>query len=204
MQAYMKSTMPCLGVQSRGQKAVFSAALAASPLPDRPSWEAAVAQLWDGAAYREERYGALAVSGHRRYAGYQDPAAIPMYERLVTEGAWWDYVDLLAVHRVGPILRAYPDRLRPAVVAWSRSPDRWLRRTAVICQVGAKSEVDAELLEECIGANLDDPDFFLRKGIGWALRQHARVDPDWVRGFVEANRDRLSPLSRREALRHLG
>jgi 3-methyladenine DNA glycosylase AlkD len=71
----------------------------------------------------------------------------------------------------------------------------------VICQIGAKDRADTALLAEAIEANLADPDFFLRKGIGWALRQHARVDPDWVRAFA-ATHD-LSPLSRREALKHL-
>lgn len=85
---------------------------------------------------------------------------------------------------------------------WARAPDRWLRRTAVICQLGAKDGTDLELLTEAIEANLDDGDFFLRKGIGWALRQYARTDPDWVRSFVAAH-PALSPLSRKEALKHL-
>ena len=84
---------------------------------------------------------------------------------------------------------------------WARDPDRWRRRTAVICQIGAKDRVDTALLTDAIEANAADPDFFLRKGIGWALRQHARLDPDWVRTFT-ASHD-LSPLSRSEALKHL-
>ena len=47
-------------------------------------------------------------------------------------------------------------------------------------------------------------EFFIRKGIGWALRDHARTDPAWVLAFVDAHGDHLSGLSRREALRHLG
>ena len=86
---------------------------------------------------------------------------------------------------------------------WATDDDRWLRRTAVICQVGAKDRTDLDLLSHAIEANLDDRDFFLRKAIGWALRQHARTDPDWVRAFVAAHDDRLSGLSRREALKHL-
>ena len=82
--------------------------------------------------------------------------------------------------------------------------DRWLRRTSVICQVAAKDSTDVALLELACEVNLDDGDFFLRKAIGWALRQHARTDPDWVRAFVAAHGDRISGLSRREALKHLG
>jgi len=90
------------------------------------------------------------------------------------------------------------------MLRWSRDPDRWLRRTSIICQLGAKKSTDLDLLYACIEANLDDPDFFLRKAIGWALRQYAWTDPDEVRRYVAARTDRLSPLSRREALRNVG
>ena len=79
---------------------------------------------------------------------------------------------------------------------WRTDPDRWLRRTSVICQINAKERTDLDLLTDAIVANLDDKDFFLRKAIGWALRQHARIDPDWVRAFVAAHDDRLSGLSK--------
>jgi 3-methyladenine DNA glycosylase AlkD len=85
---------------------------------------------------------------------------------------------------------------------WATDPDPWLRRTAIICQLRSKEATDVSLLQEAIEASLKDDGFFLRKGIGWALRQHARTDPLWVREFVDAHPD-LSPLSRREALKHL-
>ena len=103
---------------------------------------------------------------------------------------------------VGPALRADPAAVTPVLRTWARASDRWLRRTAVICQLGAKHGTDLALLTEAIEANLDDSDFFLRKGIGWALRQHVRTDAEWVRAFV-ATHPALSPLSRKEALRHL-
>jgi 3-methyladenine DNA glycosylase AlkD len=78
-----------------------------------------------------------------------------------------------------------------------------LRRTAVICQVGAKTDTDLDVLSTTVLANADDGDFFVRKAIGWALRDYARTDPDWVRAFVAEHGTRLSPLSQREALKHL-
>ena len=85
---------------------------------------------------------------------------------------------------------------------WIVDADRWLRRTSVIAQLGSRSATDVDLLVDAIEANQDDSDFFLRKAIGWALRQYASTDPEWVRAFV-ADHPRLSPLSCREALRHL-
>ena len=145
-----------------------------------------------------------AVVRHRRYAAYRDPSALPLYRHLLTTGAWWDVVDDVATHLVGPLLLEYHAEMEPTVRSWATDDDRWLRRTSVIAQIGAKGGTDLALLTDAIEANLDDRDFFLRKAIGWALRQHARTDPDWVRAFVAAHDDRISGLSRREALKHLG
>ncbi len=199
----MKSALPYRGVPSPVARVLFREALAAHVLPDRATWLATVHQLWDGAAYREERYAALAVVRDRRYAGYRDASVVPLYRHLLTTGAWWDVVDDVATHLVGPLLLGHPEIVGPVLREWAVDDDRWLRRTAVIAQVGAKDRTDLGLLAFAAGANLDDRDFFLRKAIGWALRQHARTDPDWVRAFVADHDDRISGLSRREALKHL-
>lgn len=203
MQAYLKSELPFHGVPAPTCRAELRAALAAHPLPDRATWLATVLALWDGATHREERYAALAVVRDRRYAAYRDPLVLPLYRHLLVTGAWWDVVDDVASHLVGPLLLAHPVEVRPTVLGWATDGDRWLRRTAVICQLLAKDRTDVALLSAAVEANLDDPDVFLRKAIGWALRQHARTDPGWVLDFVAGHADRISPLSRREALRHL-
>jgi 3-methyladenine DNA glycosylase AlkD len=202
MQRYMKSAMPFRGVAKPARERLLSAAVADHPLTDAAALDAAVRELWDGAEFREERYLALSLAGHRRHARWVDPSWVPLLRHWIVTGAWWDFTDEIASRRVGPLLRAHPDTLRPVVRGWITDPDRWLRRTAVICQLGSGAGTDTALLTEAIEANLADSDFFLRKGIGWALRQHARADPDWVRAFV-ADHPGLSPLSRREALRHL-
>ena len=205
MRAYMKSVMPMLGVPQPVRAAMLRPLLAEHPLPDAGRWRAAVLALWRAAAYREERYAALAVARHRSYRGFLlgEPAqSLRMLDEMVVTGAWWDLVDETATRLVGPLLLAAPGVVAPTVRAWATDEDRWRRRAAVICQIGAKERTDTALLAAAIEANAADRDFFLRKGIGWALRQHARTDPQWVRDFVAGHR--LSPLSRREALKHLG
>ncbi len=203
MQAYMKSALPFHGVSSPDCRLIMREVLATHALPDRATWQATVLALWDDAGHREERYAALAVAKDRRYAAHRDPDVLPLYRHLLVTGAWWDLVDDVATHLVGPLLLAHPGPVRPTVAAWATDKDRWLRRTAVICQLGAKDRTDVPLLEMAVEANLDDRDFFLRKAIGWALRQFARTDPGWVAAAVAEWGDRLSPLSRREALKHL-
>lgn len=203
MQAYMKSTMPYRGVPSPGVRGLCREVFPAHPLPDRRAWEGAVRELWDDATYREERYAAIALTGTRAYAGYQDPAAMPLYEHLVVSGAWWDFVDEVAIRRVGPILLAHHAEVAPLLRAWASDDDRWRRRTSVIAQLKARHATDLALLDHCVRANLDHRDVFVRKGIGWALREYAKTDPGWVRDYVERHRETMAPLSVREATKHL-
>jgi 3-methyladenine DNA glycosylase AlkD len=202
MRRYMRSEMPFLGVPKPARAALERRLVAEHPMPDAEALALAVRALWDEARYREERYLALALTGHRSYLRWLSPDQVPLYKHWIVDGAWSDFVDEIANRRIGPLLRAHPERIEPVVRDWSASEDRWLRRTAIICQLGSKDETNATLLAGSIEAAIGEPDFFLRKGIGWALRQYARTDPAWVLAFVDAHPG-LSPLSRREALRRL-
>jgi 3-methyladenine DNA glycosylase AlkD len=203
MQAYMKSTMPFRGVASPERSVLLKEILADHILPDRVTYTATVLELWRVAEFREERYAAIALSGHRAYRQWQDPELVPMYEEMIVSGAWWDHVDELAIRRIGPILRADRARVTPLMLSWAADRDLWRRRTAIICQVGAKEDTDTDLLTRTIEPAIAEPEFFLRKGIGWALREYAKTAPDWVRSFVD-DHPGLSGLSRREALKHIG
>lgn len=202
MQAYMRSEMLFLGVQKPERVRALRPVFASHLLPDRTAYESTVLTLWREATYREERYAALALTENSAARRWQDPAALPLYDELVVTGAWWDFVDEVATRRVGPILRAFPAEVAPVMRVWAVDDDMWRRRTAIICQIGSREATEVDLLSTAIEANTSDRDFFIRKAIGWALREHAKTDPDWVRGFVAAHEE-LSPLSRREALRNL-
>jgi 3-methyladenine DNA glycosylase AlkD len=203
MQAYMKSAMPYRGVQTPLQRTVFQDVFGAHPLPDWQTWHDTVLALWRGARYREERYAAIALAGDRRYVAHQTLETLPLYDELIVTGAWWDYVDALATHRIGTLLARYPLETTRVLRAWSRDGDMWRRRTAILAQITFNDRTDARLLFDCIGPNLCDRQFFIRKAIGWALRQYARTDPATVRAYVRAHERELSALSRREALKHL-
>ena len=185
MRAYMKSEMPFLGVQSAGVGEVCKALAAAVRLDD-------VRRLWDEAEFREERYVAIGLS-----KPLVSVDALPLFEHMIVTGAWWDLVDTVAIHRIGPLL---PD-VRDTMLAWSRDPHLWKRRSAIICQVARRERTDVELLHASIEPNLADREFFIRKAIGWALRERSKHAPDEVVRFVATHE--LSGLSRREALRRI-
>jgi len=203
MQAYMKSEMPYHGVPTPLLRQICRRVFADAQFSSSSHWREQVLSLWRNARFREERYGAIYLTGHTGAVSYQTPSAVKLYEELIVTGAWWDYVDDIAAHRVGPILRNYPTSMRRKMLSWSRSADLWKRRTAIICQLGFKGETDLELLYACIEPSLGSREFFLRKAIGWALRQYAWTDAAEVRRYVRLNRGRLSALSCREALKNL-
>lgn len=204
MQAYMKSEMPCHGVRNGELRAITKALFAEIEFASGAAWQREVRAMWRGAEFREERYAAVELSMHRRAREHQTLEALPLYEELIVEGAWWDLVDDLAAHGVGRLVANHPKEMKRAMLAWSRSDDMWKRRTSILCQLTRKKDTDLDLLERAILASIDAREFFLRKAIGWALRQHARTDAEWVKRFVKEHDARLSGLSKREALKHLG
>jgi 3-methyladenine DNA glycosylase AlkD len=203
MQAYMKSEMPFHGVPAPLMRATCKTVFKEHAIDDAKAWRADVLALFRGARFREERYASIELAGDRRARAFQTFDSLPMYEEMIVEGAWWDLVDGIATHRVGTVLVNEPAKMRRTMLAWSRDANMWKRRTSIICQVPRKSDTDLELLYACIEPSLGRGEFFLRKAIGWALRQYAWTDPDEIVRWVEENRDRLSPLSIREALKNV-
>lgn len=195
-QAYMKSALPYLGLrvpQTRRIARELGADASAATL------RLTARELWDAATHREEWYAALALLGLRQVRS--DPRNVPLIEHVIRTGRWWDITDEV-VHRITDLLDADPEATRALVLTWARESDMWLRRVAILSQLGRRDRTDRELLAAVIEPNRADPEFFIRKAIGWALRDVARVDPAWVRQYV-GDHD-LSPLSAREALKHMG
>ena len=200
MQAYMKSAAPYLGVRVPVMRSLTRAEAKVRPSATSADLIDTVLRLWREAGYREERYAAIALLDTPAARRLRDPALLPTLRELIVDGAWRDYVDELA-HRVGELLLGWPAEVRPELLRWTASDNRWLRRASIICQLGTRDRADLELLTIAIESAAGDSDFFLRKAIGWALRDYARTDPAWVRSF--AGTHDLSALSRREALKHL-
>lgn len=201
-QAYMKSDMPFLGVSVPQCRRIAGAVFKTHPLSDACTWEAAILELWRKATHREERYAAVELLLFGRYSRWLEPARVPLIEELVVTGAWWDYVDAIAGRGGGTMLTAHSRPMKAALRNWAKDDDIWKRRTAILAQLRAKRVTDTTLLADAIRPSIGNPEFFLCKGIGWALREYSKTDPAWVVAFVGAHPG-LSDLSRCEALKHL-
>lgn len=202
MQAYMKSELPYLGIAKPRLRMLLRAPLNDIRLDSRTQWETAIRRLWDEATHREQWYAALGLARHRYYRQWRaDPQTIGLIEHLVRTGHWWDVCDETAEHLLAPLVGAHRDTFDPLMRRWARDPDLWVRRVAIQSQISLKGATDPNLLAATIEPNLADPTFWLRKAIGWSLREFSKIDPEWVRDFVRRHDEAISGLSRREALR---
>jgi 3-methyladenine DNA glycosylase AlkD len=201
-QAYMKSSMPCFGVPMAEVKRISKDLSRRYAPADVERFEHVALSIWRNARHREERYFCETWTGMTTARRWQTPDLLPMYTEMIVTGAWWDLVDWLAIHRVGDILRKHRAHTRPVLEAFAHDDNLWKRRTAILSQNRHKQATDFAWLCEVIMPSIDANEFFLRKAIGWALRVYADVDAAAVLAFVARHKDRLSGVSKREALKH--
>ncbi|MDP3984724.1 MAG: DNA alkylation repair protein [Acidimicrobiia bacterium] len=200
MAAYMKTTVPFYGVPTPRRRPIARELKRRFP-PDGPDqYRGNVLALW-GLDHREEKYLAIAYAGSfRQFISFEQ---IDLYERLVEEGAWWDFVDFIASDLLGKVVLDDRQRMRPILENWIDHDDMWLRRAAILCQLRHKAQTDEAMLFDFCLRRAHEKEFFIRKAIGWALREYAKTNAELVRRFLAENEGQLSGLSRREAGKHL-
>ena len=200
MRAYMKDVAPFLGIPSPERRALSRSVLQGTPRPDERDCTAVALRCW---RLPEREYQYFAVDLLRRHVRRLSSGFLPVARHLVTTVPWWDTVDALAAHVVGGLVAADP-ALTADMDAWIEDDDLWVVRTALLHQLRYGERTDAgRLFGYCLGQS-GHPDFFVRKAIGWALREYAKTDPGAVRDFLAREGDRFAPLSVREALKNIG
>jgi 3-methyladenine DNA glycosylase AlkD len=199
MAKYMRDQFPFLGIPSAPLAGLLRQALTGLPQPTSAEAAAFARACW---ARPEREYQYIACTYLRRYARRLDDSFLDTARHLIVTKSWWDTVDALAAHVVGPLVSAYPSMVK-VMDQWAAGEPMWLIRTAILHQLRFKGDTDADRLFGYCASRGDHPDFFIRKAIGWALREYAYTDPDAVRAFVAAHPG-LSGLSRREALKNIG
>ncbi|WP_367039615.1 DNA alkylation repair protein [Streptomyces sp. Je 1-332] len=198
-QAYLKNVAPFLGVPAPQRRQLSRTVVAGLPRPDEADCTAIALRCWQ---LPEREYAYFAVDLLRRHVKLLSSGFLPVARHLVTTVSWWDTVDALAAHVVGGLVAADPE-LRAEMDVWIEDEDLWVARTALLHQLRHKDTTDTERLFGYCVRQSGHPDFFIRKAIGWCLREYAKTDPTAVRDFVERERGRLAPLSVREALKNL-
>jgi 3-methyladenine DNA glycosylase AlkD len=133
------------------------------------------------------------------------PADLGLLRRLIGESATWALVDGLAASVVGSLVDRFPDELHEVLARWAQDDDLWVRRASLLAYLPGLRRGDGDFGRFAALADqlLDEREFFVRKAIGWVLREAGKRDPEQVVAWLEPRLDRASGLTVREAVRYL-
>ena len=193
---YMREKYPFLGVKKPERHEVFKALY--KQYGSSEDWFEVSTQLF---AMPEREFQYVAMEYVKKAKKSWDVRLPALFEEWIGEESWWDVVDFLAPQILGPYFLQFPSERDLWIQRWMNSGNFWLQRFCLVFSLGYKDKTDTVLLAKTIQALSSSKEFFIQKAIGWALRQYARTDAEWVLDFVENNA--LAPLSKREALKHL-
>ncbi|MCQ6561972.1 DNA alkylation repair protein [Paenibacillus mendelii] len=196
MSTYMRNRFPFLGLKNPERVILTRSFLLEYGMPPDEELEQIVRELWL-LPEREFQYTAMHLLEKRMKQS--EPERIELLQWMITTKSWWDTVDLIAGKLVGGLFTRYPELIPVYTDIWIASEDLWLRRSAILFQLGYKRDTDQQLLFDYIRRCAGEDDFFIRKAIGWALREYSKTDKEAVIAFVAETK--LSPLSVREALK---
>ncbi|MBS0648822.1 MAG: DNA alkylation repair protein [Verrucomicrobia bacterium] len=194
--AYMRNLFPFLGIPKPERERLEKEIFKKTAINDLPGL---LLRLWEQ-DHREYQYTALCLA--QRHRKMLTPEIVPTLEKLIRTKSWWDTVDTIAPNLVGPLVKIHP-KLLPLMDQWIEDPYLWIRRSALLFQLRWKKETDEERLFYYCQKTLHEKDFFIRKAIGWSLREYSKTKPASVRCFITHHRSRLSNLSLREACKYL-
>ncbi len=198
MKKYMRDQFEYLGIKTPQSKLLMKELIRDHGLPPVEELDKILRDLWS-LPEREFQYAAITLLD--KFEKKLPEKFISTIEYFIVTKSWWDTVDVLASHAVGTHFKRFPAVKKKYLAKWRKSKNMWLRRTAILFQLGYKNETDFVLLSNIIRENLGSDEFFINKAIGWALRQYAYTDAKAVKKFVKETD--LHPLSRREAMKHL-
>jgi 3-methyladenine DNA glycosylase AlkD len=201
----MKSSMPFHGIAAPLRRQLMADAVKAHPCTTTRDLHDTMRSLWRGATHREQRYAAMELARVGVHRQLLDASLLPLYEQMIVDSAWWDICDDISGHALGRLLERWPDAIKPLLRRWAVGSNFWLRRAAILSQRRLGHGFDAPLLYDTILPSIGDHalarEFFLRKGIGWALRERSYTAPDEVQAFCREYAAQLAPLTVREALK---
>lgn len=200
--AYLKSDLDFLGATVPAIRSATKAVAREHDLTGHDEVAAAVEALWARPVH-ELRMAAVELLDLR--SEVLSPDDVPLLERLLRESRTWALVDSLAASVVGALVERHPTLADDVLDRWVTDDDLWIRRSALLALLIPlrRGEGDPDRFLRYADALLDETEFFIRKAIGWVLREMARHRPDVVADWVEARLDRISGVTIREAVKHL-
>lgn len=197
MEAYMRGHFIFLGIKMPERTQLLRDFWKENDKPKGDVLLRTAEQLWQ---LNEREFHYVAMGLMEKYGKEAPEPHIDRLERWITTHSWWDSVDFIAANLIGYHLSKYPELIAAYTERWIVSEHLWLRRAALLYQLKYKHATDQERLFHYIELTKEENEFFIRKAIGWALREYAKTDAASVHRFVMETP--LSPLSKKEALKH--
>lgn len=199
MEAYMKHKFEFYGIKSPDRKSIQKEIIRNHKNEVSEKCRIIVKKLYK-LPQREFHYCGIEIMDKFLKKNYRQ-TDIVLIECLLTTHSHWDTVDFTAKHILGNYLLDHPGNTEGVINAFSNSDQMWLNRSAILFQLGYKEKTNADILFRECKKHSGCKEFFIKKAIGWSLREYAKVNPESVIKFV--NNNALSNLSRKEALKHL-
>jgi 3-methyladenine DNA glycosylase AlkD len=196
MKAYMRNQYDFFGLKAEKQRETNRIFLKEAGLPAITDLPLLIHQLWDQPEREMQFFGMLLLD---KYKNKVDEDFIQVYEFMISTKSWWDTVDYIAANLVGAHFKHFPHLIPVYTEKWMKSGNLWLQRSALLFQLKYRNSTDTNLMFSLIKQLSGEKDFFIRKAIGWALRQYSKTDPEAVIFFVETHA--LSGLSQKEAMK---
>jgi 3-methyladenine DNA glycosylase AlkD len=194
--AYLRNQFEFFGINAPEHLMIRRKVFKHYGLPEPDELEKFVRDLW---AQPEREFQYFGLDLVEKSIKHVNKDFISVIEFMITNKAWWDTVDMIATHHVAALFRRFPEMIPVYTKKWLNSQNIWLQRTALLFQLKYKDKTDTTLLFDMIRKLAGHKDFFIRKAIGWVLREYSKTAPDAVIQFIDQNQ--LSPLSKREALK---
>ncbi len=197
--SYMLDQFDFFGLVAANRRNLGKDYMKQNPLTSLQQLEAIVKECFELPEREYQYFGVELMAFHKKL---WQPSTIELIEYCLVHRSWWDTVDHVASECLTHYFRTFPEQIVSVTVRWNKSSNTWLQRSSIMFQKAFKAGTNSALLSQYILHHKDSKEFFIRKAIGWALREYAKTDPDWVQQFVRTNQ--LHPLSEREALKRLG
>lgn len=197
--AYMKNLFTFCGLPKPLRASISKEILKEIKINNEEELIILIKKLW---AEQNREYHYLAIELLNKYHKLWTINILDLILHMIQTNSWWDSVDALAAKSMGLYLQKFTEKIK-ITDNWIKSDNLWLKRTAILFQLKYKEKTDSALLFNYCKLVMHEKEFFIRKAIGWALREYSKTNAPKVKNFIEENRNHLSYLSIKEASKYI-
>lgn len=199
---YHKSTKDFYGLKNAALVEAFGTIFPKKEPLEKDEAIALALELWSSNWFEEQGAGLMLLERCAKELTSKD---LPILKKITEECEGWAMLDYLATRHLGTLAMNYPDEVYPKVRKWTKSKHLWTRRASILIHImpARKKQLRAEFAIPTFEELLHEKEFFIRKAIGWTLREIGKHYPDLIFEFLREHKEEASGLTLREGGRNL-